>query len=145
MREGERSSESEGDRARVCLCALWGVNGSLEKCIYHIRYSYILFRQIIRAVNKNCISPYGRRRRSWRETIKFRTHITTFKLTKPMNWTKSDQADSVVLHIIVAPSVPLPGQLGSTSQAADHNQRQYRKAKDARNDGYDNRFGWNCK
>jgi len=58
-----------------------------------------------------------------------------------MNWTKSDQADSMVLHIIVASPVPLPGQLGPSSQATDDNQGQDRKAKNARNDRYDNRFG----
>lgn len=70
-----------------------------------------------------------------------RTHVTTFKLTKPMNWTKSDQADSMVLHIIVSSSVSLARQLGPSSQAADDNQGQYGESEDARNDRYDNRFG----
>lgn len=58
-----------------------------------------------------------------------------------MNWTKSDQADSMVLHIIIASSVSLARQLGAPSQAADDDQGEYGKPEDARDDRYDNRFG----
>jgi len=68
-------------------------------------------------------------------------YTTTFKLTKPMYWTKSDQADGMVLHVVVPPPVPLPGQLGPPPQAADHEERQDGKAEDARDDRDDDRFG----
>lgn len=62
-----------------------------------------------------------------------------------MYWTKSDQADGMVLHVIVPPPVPLPSQLGSPAQAADDDQGEDGKAKDAGHDGDDDRFGGNCK
>lgn len=62
-------------------------------------------------------------------------------LTEPMNGTEADEADSVVLEIVIPSPVPLPGHFRTLSQAADDEQGQHGKAKDARHDGDHNRFG----
>lgn len=69
--------------------------------------------------------------------------IPTYKwaLTEPMNRAEAHQTDSVVLHVVVAPPVPLPGHFGAAPQTADDDQREHGKAKDAGHDGDDNRFG----
>lgn len=65
-------------------------------------------------------------------------------LTEPMYRTKSDQANCMVLQIVIAASVPFACQLGAAPQAANHQQREKRKAQDTRHDWYDNRFRSNC-
>lgn len=60
-----------------------------------------------------------------------------------MYWTKSDQADGMVLHIVVPSSIPFPGQLGPPPEAADHDQGQDGEAKNAGDDRYNDRFGRN--
>lgn len=67
-------------------------------------------------------------------------YITTLKLTKPMYWTKSDQADSMVLHVVIAAAISFPGHFGTMTQTADDNECQNGKAKNARHNGYHNGF-----
>lgn len=81
------------------------------------------------------------RRDEKKKRSSYTQYITTFKLTKPMYWTKSDQADGMVLHIVVTPPIPLPGQLGPPSKATDHQKRQDGEAEDTGDDRDDNRFG----
>lgn len=58
-----------------------------------------------------------------------------------MNRTEADQTDSVVLQIVVPSSVPFSGHFRTLPQAADDEQGEHGKAKDAGHNGDHNRFG----
>lgn len=62
-----------------------------------------------------------------------------------MNRTKSDQADGMVLQIVVASSVTFSGQFRTSPQATNDKQREQRETEDTWYDRDDNRFGGDCK
>lgn len=61
-----------------------------------------------------------------------------------MYGTKSDQAHSVVLHIVISSTIAFTCQFRATTQATDDKQRQYGETENTRNDGYHNGLGRNC-
>lgn len=74
------------------------------------------------------------------QRLQFAHRIYTI-LTQSMNGTEAHQTDCVVLEIIISPSVALSGQFSALPEAADHEERQQWKSKDAGHDWDHNRFG----